>query len=320
MEDKNKLTDEVPKNPQKGSGSMLAAARKQQNRSVEEIADELNLSVTQIRTIELDQSEGLPEPTYVRGYIRSYAKLLGLDAARVLDNYLNPNWQKGSRLDEMPRGIGSASESDRSGFFSPAKVVAVLVLLSIVGFLWLTGNLDGLFGDDQTRTVSTQNSQVASSRSAESLQAVTIPAATVNDLATVTNPEQTANEAGSVDTNSVEPITGVPETGSIPGDPSAVVGDTPASEALAENISPASSVHELTLNFSDTCWVDIRDSDDKRIAFKSYTKGEVLNVSSDIRLNVFLGNAKVVTAIYNGQDYDLSPYREGVFARFSLIE
>lgn len=320
MEDKNKLTDEAPKNPQKGSGSMLAAARKQQNRSVEEIADELNLSVTQIRTIELDQSEGLPEPTYVRGYIRSYAKLLGLDAARVLDNYLNPNWQKGSRLDEMPRGIGSADESDRGGFFSPVKVVTILVLLSVVGFLWLTGKFDGLFGEDQTRTVGTQSSQVASSTSTRSAQPVSVPVASANDLAAVTNSEQSADDAVSADTSSVEPSVGPAETDSAPVDPSAVTGDTAATEALAANTTAASSVHELTLNFSDTCWVDIRDGDDKRIAFKSYTKGEVLNVSSDIRLNVFLGNAKVVTAIYNGQDYDLSPYREGVFARFSLVE
>ena len=37
MEEKNRLTDEAVELPKKGSGSLLAAARKQQNRSVEEI-------------------------------------------------------------------------------------------------------------------------------------------------------------------------------------------------------------------------------------------------------------------------------------------
>jgi len=84
--------------------------------------------------------------------------------------------------------------------------------------------------------------------------------------------------------------------------------------------SATEDVHNLTLNFSDTCWVDIRDSDGQRLAYKSYSQGQVLKVSSAIRINVFLGNAKVVTAEYNGQDYDLAPYREGVFARFSFGE
>ncbi|MFT4630835.1 MAG: cytoskeleton protein RodZ, partial [Dinoroseobacter sp.] len=90
MEDKQKQSDVPSLDLQHGSGSMLATARKKQQKTIKEIADELNLSVTQVKLIELDQTDGLPEPTYVRGYIRGYAKLLGLNPDEVLQNYLNP--------------------------------------------------------------------------------------------------------------------------------------------------------------------------------------------------------------------------------------
>ena len=135
MEENQKELEELSTEPRQGSGSILAQARKKQQKSIEEIAQELNLSVTQIKAIELDQSDGLPEPTYVRGYIRAYAKLLGLKPEEVLQSYLNPNWQQSTSLNDIPRGIGSA-ESSSPGFFSLGKVVALLVVLIAGGLLW----------------------------------------------------------------------------------------------------------------------------------------------------------------------------------------
>ncbi|MFT6100491.1 MAG: cytoskeleton protein RodZ [Arenicella sp.] len=274
MDDKKKLEDEVQVAPKQGSGSLLAAARKQQNKNVEEIAGALNLSATQIRTIELDQSEGLPEPTYVRGYIRSYARLLGLNEDEVLDHYLNPNWQKGSRLDEMPRGIGSANDSDSRGFFTAGKVVVIVVLGLIIGFLWFTGQLGGIRG-----------SQTASITTPESVSTVRAPQA---------------------------------EDDQVPDDLSSVeLTQESDDEIVAE---PVSVENQLSLSFTDTSWVDIRDGDGNRLAYKSYAQGEDLSVSATTPMSVFIGNAKAVSAVFNGVAYDISPFREGVFARFTVGE
>jgi len=277
VDDKKKLEDEIQDAPKRGSGSLLAAARKQQNRTVEEIADELNLSATQIRTIELDQSEGLPEPTYVRGYIRSYARLLDLNVDEVLDHYLNPNWQKGTRLDDMPRGIGSADESDSDGFFTPAKVVTIIMVLAILGFLWGTGRLDGVFGSQPATVVA--------------------PASTTNNIASseTTTPQQVAEP-----TNARDEV-------------------APTDQVSQVNAS-ANSENQLSLTFTDTSWVDIRDGDGNRLAYKSYSQGEDLSVSASTPMSVFIGNAKAVSATLNGSPYDISQYREGVFARFTVGE
>ncbi|GHA09200.1 transcriptional regulator [Arenicella chitinivorans] len=297
MEEKNKLTDDVRTMPQEGSGSLLAAARKQQNRTIEEIADELNLSVTQIRTIELDQSEGLPEPTYVRGYIRSYASLLGLDPEQVLEHYLNPNWQKGARLDDLPRGIGSASDSERSSVFSFGKLVMVAIVAGVFA-LWYTGKFDGLLGDQTAPVAQSVTAGPTATQPAESNTSTEIPDTTVvetsselSEQAQTTSPlNQTADEV-------------------------IAANESLEDESLQQRVGQV-----LVLDFNDTCWVDIRDSDGKRLAYKSYAGGEQLEVQSELPITVFLGKAAAVTAKVNGDDFDLTPHREGVFARFSIGE
>ena len=291
MDDKNKLADDVQTEIKRGSGSILTAARKLQNKTVEEIADELNLSVTQIRTIESDQSEGLPEPTYVRGYIRSYARLLGLDADDVLEHYLNPNWQKGARLDDMPRDIGSADESRSGGFFTPVKLVVLLLIAGVVAYLLLSGKLNGL--------VSSQNQPAPSS--SPSVSNVASNQSQVNDT------ETPSNSLATNETPSVEGAAAIENIGT-------------ESETSTETSPTESSENSLVLNFSDTSWVDIRDGNGERLAYKSYAKGEVLTVSSETQMSVFLGNAKAVSADLNGTPYDISQFREGVFARFTVGE
>lgn len=69
------------------AGTMLSMARESAGISVEEAATRLHLSVCQVRALEADEASGLPGGMFVRGFIRNYAKLLGLDAAPLLAAY-----------------------------------------------------------------------------------------------------------------------------------------------------------------------------------------------------------------------------------------
>ncbi len=66
---------EAPVNP----GARLRAARERAGWSVEQVAQRLRLSPSQIVALESGRREDLPPAAYVRGYLRSYAQLLGLD-------------------------------------------------------------------------------------------------------------------------------------------------------------------------------------------------------------------------------------------------
>ena len=291
MEETPILVDENSKEAQPGSGSLLSLARKKQKRTVEEIAEHLNLSVSQIRSIELDQSEGLPEPTYVRGYIRSYAKLLDLDQNEILGHYLNPNWQKGSSLDEMPRGI-EVHEHKRGSWLTPSRFVGVAFLLAVVGFLGYRGYLNIAAIDTPLLS---QNESSSST-----------PASNSDELSLVElgqqDTEQSPEEAASQTTEFDEPT-------ELSEQDSGVV----AVDSQVQN-----DEYQLELSFTDTCWVDIRDENEEKLAYKSYVKGDVLTLSSAVPMSVFVGNVSAVRARVGGSDFDLSPYQEGVFARFSV--
>ncbi len=60
-------------------GERLKAARERAGWSLEQVALKLRLSVVQVAALEKGEREGLPPAAYVRGYLRSYAQLLGLD-------------------------------------------------------------------------------------------------------------------------------------------------------------------------------------------------------------------------------------------------
>ncbi|MFZ6813134.1 helix-turn-helix domain-containing protein [Undibacterium sp. Rencai35W] len=66
------------------AGAMLTVARSQKDWTVQQVAEQLKLSARQIIALEANQFDALPKMVIVRGFIRSYAKLLKIDAEPIL--------------------------------------------------------------------------------------------------------------------------------------------------------------------------------------------------------------------------------------------
>ena len=65
-------------------GKTLREAREQLGLSVNEVANRIKFAPRQIESLEADDYARLPEAAFVRGFVRSYARLLELDPARLL--------------------------------------------------------------------------------------------------------------------------------------------------------------------------------------------------------------------------------------------
>ncbi len=65
-------------------GKTLREAREQKGLSVNDVANRIKFAPRQIESLEADDFVRLPEAAFVRGFVRSYARLLGLDAAPLL--------------------------------------------------------------------------------------------------------------------------------------------------------------------------------------------------------------------------------------------
>mgnify|MGYP000742615100 CR=1 FL=1 len=113
-------------------GTMLAAARQGRELSLDEVGDALNLAPQSIEWLETDNFDALPAAAFTQGYIRNYAKLVGLDADKVVAAY-QAMAGKPAVAWESPRGnAGFAELVQRHPGMLISVVVAAVVLLIVI--------------------------------------------------------------------------------------------------------------------------------------------------------------------------------------------
>ena len=69
------------------AGNMLQRERERQGLGIEDVALQLNLRPIVVTGIEEDRFDQVPIAAYRRGYVRAYARLLGMDESRVVGAY-----------------------------------------------------------------------------------------------------------------------------------------------------------------------------------------------------------------------------------------
>ncbi|WP_222619273.1 helix-turn-helix domain-containing protein [Undibacterium hunanense] len=145
------------------AGSQLSAARIQQGMSLQQVADQLKLSQRQIQALENNQFELLPAMVIVRGFVRSYAKLLRLDPAPIiaclpseagvpgLDADLRPTLATPFMESRTPF-LGRQDNNNRK-YLIGAALLAVFALLFVGGQkLEQSGYFKGLLTPSTTKT------------------------------------------------------------------------------------------------------------------------------------------------------------------------
>ncbi len=124
-----------------GPGNVLRNKRKEYEWSVEAVADALHLPVTHISAIEDDRFEDLPGSTYVIGYWRSYARLLGID----IEDTIEAN--KRNVIEEEYEDVVMASQEGMHAHGAKSGVMGLvltvfLLLVLVAGGLWYAWKQD----------------------------------------------------------------------------------------------------------------------------------------------------------------------------------
>lgn len=109
-----------------GVGKELRAARLKAELKITDVAEELNLHVDHLIAIEKDNYQALPGNTYVVGFVRSYAKFLGLNDVHMVDRLM----QSGLISSLQPTKANVENEVKTDG--SDKKFVLRLLAGSIV--------------------------------------------------------------------------------------------------------------------------------------------------------------------------------------------
>lgn len=122
-------------------GSMLRRARERRGLSVAEVADKTRISARWIGALEDAQLDVLPAPVFVSGYLRSYARLVGLDGMDVLERYKDHARKRGQGLPPSERGLAVREHGQKFLHAAPPWLWALLLFAIGVGalaYLWLS--------------------------------------------------------------------------------------------------------------------------------------------------------------------------------------
>jgi cytoskeleton protein RodZ len=116
-------------------GETLRQARESKGFALGEVARHLNLTELALRQLEAGDFDQLPGHTFARGYVRAYAKLMGMDQAALVnefDHYTGTD-AKGSSV----HSLGRIEEPVRLSH-SILRIVSFVILVALggIGFYW----------------------------------------------------------------------------------------------------------------------------------------------------------------------------------------
>ena len=305
-------------------GDMLRQAREKLGYSQKDVASRLRLRLSVVSDIEDNHFEEAQLATFTRGYVRSYAKFVGLDEAEVL-----------AKLDQQ--GHAQPQEQEMQSFSRRTKREAhdnrIMRLTWVLGalFVGLTGiwwwqslqmtpEAELTAAPAEVQALDESIANAGNGASTTTLTAVTEPGA--EDTASVV----TTVEAEPVQLPEIEPEPQASFEDSFTEPQELAETDVDSADSLAaEQLSDVVSEEEtvvassdLELSFSGDCWIDIRDANGRRLDTGIKKAGDVLKLDGNEPFRVVLGAPSVVTMSYKGEPVDLSRYPAGKVARLKL--
>jgi len=275
--------------PAATAGALLGAGREASGLSIDAVAQQLKLAPRQVRALEEDDYSHLPGRTFVRGFVRNYARLIQLDPDQVLGAL--PAGAAAPALDaptlqQTAPTMGELPTTDHSkpGW---ARWAIPLTLAAIVA---AAGVYEWLRPAGVTRPAATRDTAVAESPVAASAP----PVATGTPLP---NPLVAARPAA----ESPPPHAPAPESAQAPAAAAAPVAEQP-----------------LTIRFSDYSWTEVRDRDGRLLLSGMNPGGTAQSLSGAPPFDIVIGNAADVRLTYKGSPVDLAPHTRQNVARFKL--
>ena len=117
-------------------GTRLKLEREHQGLSRDEVATQLNLRPSLVDDLERDHYDQIPIAAYRRGYLRAYARLLGMDEKAIVGQY---NAQFGTTEAERytPSSTPSVRPPGKMGKYL-FRLVSLLVIAGLIGlsYVW----------------------------------------------------------------------------------------------------------------------------------------------------------------------------------------
>ncbi len=327
-------------------GQTLRMAREAKGMEVADAARSLNMSESMLRNVEVGAFDKLNGHTFARGYVRAYAKLLGLDQEQLVtafDRYTGTD-ASGSEV----RTLGHLEEPVRvSQNLMRMLSVAVLAGGALLTYLvWPEQaaekaaseigiehvEVESADGTTQIHLLDEPEDQaVAEANKSAEIE----PAPAIAELSAPGNPAVAAGEltaALAPASAPAVPVAPAPPTpvAAVPPVAAPAVSDVaslaPVAPSAAAPVASQPPVAQavpagqalVQVQFSADCWAQLTDADGKVLFSALKRKGENLELAGKPPFELRLGYARGAQVSLNGQPVDVAPFTSGETARMKL--
>ncbi|WP_416422729.1 DUF4115 domain-containing protein [Pseudomonas sp. App30] len=317
-------------------GDTLRQARESKGWSLADVAVKLNLTATSLGNLEAGAFDKLPGHTFARGYIRAYAKLLGMDQAPLVQAFdqATGSHAQGSEV----HALGRIEEPVRLSH-NILRGVSLLLLVLVVGggFFWWQDQT-AQRGKDQAG-LAMEHVEVESADGTTQIHPIDEP----EDQA-VAEAQKPATEAQATETAAAEapapatagvqpaaptvapapavtapaPAPAATNTPALVHQPAAPVAPVAAAPVAPAAQAPVAGAGQLHLQFTADCWTQVTDGNGKVLLSALKRKGETVDLNGKPPFAVRLGYARGAQVSFNGQPVDVAPFTSGETARMKV--
>jgi len=306
-----------------GFGKQLAEARAGKGLSLVEVAGKLKLSSRQVEAIEAENLTRLPSDVFVRGFVRNYARLLGLDPEALIVP-VDAEHVVSEMITAPSEGLSMAKNGLRRWLLLPLIVMGGFVALVAGLYQWLSQGEETLLPEQALSAPSTPPVLP---------QMPVAPAAPVPPVATGESSSAVVPAPGSV-----SPEQGVSATPSLGSDGALLKTPPVTTPSVANTVahlpvtpgkipaggmeksqSPSTVGNDHTVRFTvfRDAWIQIADAQGRRYS-KLVVAGAAESFSGTPPFRLVVGEASQVRLSYDGTPVDLSPYIGQKVARLTL--
>ncbi|MGK8932177.1 cytoskeleton protein RodZ [Pluralibacter gergoviae] len=327
------MNTEATQDPQAAqtTGTRLRNAREQLGLSQQAVAERLCLKVSTVRDIEDDKAPAELAATFLRGYIRSYARLVHVPEEELLPMMAKQVPIKAARMQPVQNISLGKRRKKRDGWLMTFTWLVLFVVVGLTGAWWWQNHKAQ---QEEISTMADQSSAELSASDSSSSQSIPLDTSGAQSQApdAAATASAPANSATASDSATSAPAAAQdPQSNSVVPPSQANVdtasGHTAPASGTADAalptdqaaVTPAADANALVMNFTADCWLEVTDASGKKLFSGMQRKDGTLNLTGQLPYKLKIGAPAAVQIQFQGKPVDLSRFiRTNQVARLSL--
>lgn len=346
------MVQELAKGPSRGA--LMRIAREKAGLTVQQLANAMNLSQKQIVALEADDLDALPSATFVRGFVRNYARIVGCDPNQfAVDDEEHTPLSQASAFQLSPPAENMPIKSNRAHANRRWMMAAgVVILLGLMGGYLKWEHIE----QARSMIVPQKNSSLPSGTTLSPEDQLLATAAKVESsvpekpaespVLSVPSSPAVSRVEPPVKTNPVPPAETTPaptKAASNPtrSSPSAMAGTSAATASTAQSpakavvtgesenanaapysapprLDPSLPAFPVVLDVAQESWIDVREVGGKVFVHGIVKAGERKEYQARGQVKVVIGNAPGVSLSWKGRAIDLNESTKDSVAKLTL--